>query len=215
MEHCLVAEQVCKTLARRKVLQGVSFTCRGGEVCGLVGQNGAGKSVLLRTLCGLVTPSAGRVLLDGKPLSRTGNPANIGILIEHAELPPELSVGESLRCLAALRKTATPQAIRQAILAVGLDPDCDKPYGRLSLGMRQRALLAQAIFEQPDFLLLDEPTNGIDRESIPQICALIRSQAERGAVVLVASHLRSDLAALCDRCLELREGRIADVEPPC
>ena len=145
----------------QQVIKDLSFQVQEGEYVCVVGENGSGKTMLMRVIAGLVSPSSGQLLFDGK--NRVDADPNIGIMIENASLYPELSGRENLRLLASIRKRATNEEIDQAIRRVGLEPEDKRTFRKYSLGMKQRLMLAQAIMEQPEVLLLDEPTNAIDR----------------------------------------------------
>lgn len=145
-------------------------------------------------------------MFDGK--NRVDADPNIGIMIENASLYPELSGRENLRLLASIRKRATNEEIDQAIRRVGLEPEDKRTFRKYSLGMKQRLMLAQAIMEQPDVLLLDEPTNAIDRKGVELVHQIMSEEAQRGAIVLLASHVDYDIRALCSRVFLIEKGRL-------
>ena len=162
--------------------------------------------MLMRVIAGLVNPSSGQLLFDGK--NRVDADPNIGIMIENASLYPELSGRENLRLLASIRKRATNEEIDHAIRRVGLEPEDKRMFRKYSLGMKQRLMLAQAIMEQPEVLLLDEPTNAIERKGVELVHQIMSEEAQRGAIVLLASHVDYDIRSLCSRVFLIEKGRL-------
>ena len=187
----LEIENLTKTFGTQTVISDISMTLVSGKIYGLVGRNGSGKTMLMRVIAGLVNPSSGQLMFDGK--NRVDADPNIGIMIENASLYLELSGRENLRLLASIRKRATNEEIDQAIRRVGLEPEDKRTFRKYSLGMKQRLMLAQAIMEQPEVLLLDEPTNAIDRKGVELVHQIMNEEAQRGAVVLLASHVDYDI----------------------
>ena len=190
----------------QQVIKDLSFQVQEGEYVCVVGENGSGKTMLMRVIAGLVNPSSGQLLFDGK--NRVDADPNIGIMIENASLYPELSGRENLRLLASIRKRATNEEIDHAIRRVGLEPEDKRMFRKYSLGMKQRLMLAQAIMEQPEVLLLDEPTNAIDRKGVELVHQIMSEEAQRGAIVLLASHVDYDIRSLCSRVFLIEKGRL-------
>ena len=190
----------------QQVIKDLSFQVQEGEYVCVVGENGSGKTMLMRVIAGLVNPSSGQLMFDGK--NRVDADPNIGIMIENASLYLELSGRENLRLLASIRKRATNEEIDQAIRRVGLEPEDKRTFRKYSLGMKQRLMLAQAIMEQPEVLLLDEPTNAIDRKGVELVHQIMNEEAQRGAVVLLASHVDYDIRSLCSRVFLIEKGQL-------
>ena len=202
--NLLEMKKVGKTLNGREILKDINSQFHGGEVCGLRGRNGSGKTMTLRTLAGLLKPTEGEVLYQGKDIYNTdGVDLNIGLVVDGAGLYPELTGRMNLQQLAAIRKQISIAEIDMAIQRVGLDPEDKRTYAKYSLGMRQRILIAQAIMEKPEILLLDEPTNGLDEQGVGMVRDIVIKEAERGAVVVIASHNKEDIDLLCNRVYEL------------
>lgn len=195
--HTLEVKSLFKIIKKIPVLQDISFTLSGGTITGFIGDNGSGKSMLFRTIGGLVAPTSGQILFDNRQMDWRNRP-NIGITNEHVSLFPELTGFQNLKFLADIKKTISVKEIVASITAVGLDPDNPKPFKKYSLGMKQRLLLAQAIMESPDILLLDEPTNGIDKNGVQLFYEIAKKVAAKGAIVMIASHQSNDICALCD-----------------
>ncbi|MCI5975949.1 MAG: ABC transporter ATP-binding protein [Candidatus Faecousia sp.] len=199
---------ISKTLRGAKVLDDVSLTLEGGNIYGLMGENGSGKTMLMRTVCGLVRPDRGTVTFDGQD-RKTAKPV-LGVMIENTALYPDLTGMENLGLFASILRIADKNAQAEAMERVGLDPKDRRTYRKYSLGMKQRLLLAQAIMEKPQVLLLDEPTNAIDAEGVALTHEIMRQEADRGAVVLLASHISADIHDLCCKVYRMDRGRLED-----
>ena len=199
---------ISKTLRGAKVLDDVSLTLEGGNIYGLVGENGSGKTMLMRTVCGLVRPDRGSVTFDGQD-RKTAKPV-LGVMIENTALYPDLTGMENLGLFASILRIADKNAQAEAMERVGLDPKDRRTYRKYSMGMKQRLLLAQAIMEKPQVLLLDEPTNAIDADGAALTHEIMRQEADRGEVVLLASHISADIHDLCCRVYRMDRGRLED-----
>lgn len=199
---------ISKTLRGAKVLDDVSLTLEGGNIYGLMGENGSGKTMLMRTVCGLVRPDRGSVTFDGQD-RKTAKPV-LGVMIENTALYPDLTGMENLGLFASILRIADKNAQAEAMERVGLDPKDRRTYRKYSLGMKQRLLLAQAVMEKPQVLLLDEPTNAIDAEGVALTHEIMRQEADRGAVVLLASHISADIHDLCCKVYRMDRGRLED-----
>ena len=199
-------ENITKQIGTTTILENICLTMKCGQIYGITGENGSGKTMLMRVIAGLVNPSSGQLMFDGK--NRVDADPNIGIMIENASLYLELSGRENLRLLASIRKRATNEEIDQAIRRVGLEPEDKRTFRKYSLGMKQRLMLAQAIMEQPEVLLLEEPTNAIDRKGVELVHQIMNEEAQRGAVVLLASHVDYDIRSLCSRVFLIEKGQL-------
>lgn len=206
----LEAIKVGKTIKDREVLKDVTLSLESGSIYGFVGANGSGKTMLFKVLSGLVKPTTGKIILNGKELHRDFDVLpNMGLILENAGLYPEKTGFQNLRYLAGLRKEVGDDEIREAIKRVGLNPDDKRSFRKYSLGMKQRIIIAQAIMEAPDILFLDEPCNSLDEEGVERIRRIILEEKERGALILLASHMREDIDYLADTVYEVKEGRVS------
>lgn len=204
-------QNVTKRIKENTVLDNVSYTFKSGFVYGLYGQNGSGKTMLLRAISGLINLDSGSIFIDGEKLHyKIEFPPETGIVIENMELLPECSAKRNLQMLAKIKNIADEKDISFSLERVGLDPDSDKKVKKFSLGMKQRLNIAQAIFENQKIILLDEPTNALDEDAVQLIYKIIREEKSRGATIIVATHHKEDLKEVCDVILKIAEGKIVE-----
>lgn len=204
-------QNVTKRIKENTVLDNVSYTFKSGFVYGLYGQNGSGKTMLLRAISGLINLDSGSIFIDGEKLhDKIEFPPETGIVIENMELLPECSAKRNLQMLAKIKNIADEKDIIFSLERVGLDPDSDKKVKKFSLGMKQRLNIAQAIFENQKIILLDEPTNALDEDAVQLIYKIIREEKSRGAMIIVATHHKEDLKEVCDVILKIAEGKIVE-----
>lgn len=188
-----------------------------GEIVGLLGHNGAGKTTVMKMLTGYLEPSAGSITVDGQDVvtHRTEVQRKLGYLPEAAPLYPEMLVQEYLLMMAELRgvpEADRTAAVARAVDATGLHKHLLAPIDTLSRGYRQRVGLAQAIVHKPDVLVLDEPTNGLDPIQVLSIRKLI-TQLRQDATVILSTHILQEVEAVCDRVLVMIDGHLAADAP--
>jgi ABC-2 type transport system ATP-binding protein len=207
----LVLQKASRILAGRTVVRDLDLQLPKGEVLGLLGVNGAGKSTTLRMIAGVLAPSAGVVRVDGEDLQEHPELARrrIGYLPEIAPLHTELTVAEFLAFCARLHGLAgaADTAVARAIERCGLGDVQRRLIGALSKGFRQRVGLAQAILHEPDLIVLDEPASGLDPVQALRLRELVRGLGADHAVVL-STHVLPDVLACCDRVAILHEGQL-------
>lgn len=203
----IVIEKVSKSFGEEQVLKSVTHTFSRGRIHGIVGNNGSGKTVLMKCICGFLHPDAGQILVGGVQIGKDRDfPADIGIIIETPGFLPHLSGFQNLKLLATLKRRANDHTIRAVLAQVGLDPSMKKPVGKYSLGMRQRLGLAQALMEDPELLILDEPLNGLDKHGAAHIRQVIKDLGRDGKTIILASHNQQDIDELCDTVCEMDAG---------
>ena len=204
--------KVTKTFKNEEVLKETTIEFEKEKITGIVGRNGSGKTVLMKIICGLLKPTTGTVVVNGKRIGKDVDfPGDIGIIIETPIFVPYQSAMTNLKNLAAIRGKIKDDRIREVIRMVGLNPDDKKRVGKFSLGMRQRLGIAQAIMEDPSLLVLDEPMNGLDKEGVEDMRQLFKKLKEEGKTILLCSHNAEDIAVLCDEVYEMEKGEIKRV----
>lgn len=190
----------------------VNFVIGRGEVVGLLGHNGAGKTTIMKMMTGFLDPSVGTIRIDSLEIGRDTPTiqARLGYLPENCPVWPDMTVIDYLDYQAALHGVSQerrPRAIAQAIRRTALSEKATRPIHTLSRGYRQRVGVAQAILHEPDIIILDEPTNGLDPTQIRHMRELVRELATK-ATVIVSTHILQEVQAICERVLILRAGRL-------
>lgn len=202
-----------KQFGQQTVLQDVSFQLESGKIHGLVGDNGSGKSVLLKCLCGILPWERGVIRIQGKEMHPgKGTPPLLGLVIEHPGFIGSMSGWRNLKYLAGIRGIAGDAQIKASLEQVGLLHEAKKPVKKYSLGMRQKLAIAQALMEAPDIYLMDEPFNGLDKTSTAAIQKLFMELRAQGKTFLLVSHHPSDISSLCDDVYAMENGSISRKE---
>lgn len=200
-------KDVYKTMKGTQVLKGVNLMVEQGDIVGIRGINGSGKTMVLRAIAGLIRVD-GSVEIGGKKMEPGECPKDIGVLVEMPGFLPEFTGKKNLQLLGMLQEGVTEEDIDEAMNAVGLDPKDRRHYKKYSLGMKERLGIAQAILKKPTLILLDEPTNGIDSDGIQMLEELLRRLKEAGSTIVVTSHDRDFLDAVTSQCYEMTEGSL-------
>lgn len=180
------------------MLDNVSLQVKKGTICGIIGRNGSGKTVLFKCICGLLQINEGSILVDKK---------EIGAIIEEPGFLKQYSGKQNLRLLASMSGKENID-IEKVLKTVGLEHAGRKKVGKYSMGMRQRLGIAQAIMENQSILILDEPMNGLDNKGVDEIRKLILDLKNEGRSIILASHNREDIQILCDQVYEMDNGKI-------
>jgi ABC-2 type transport system ATP-binding protein len=215
----LAARDLAFAYGERKVLDGVSFEIRPGEIFGFLGPNGAGKSTLFGILAGLLPAGGGEILLDGERLDPRTRAlrARLGVVFQEPSLDAKLSVLENLLLGAALFGVPRAEARARAtalLAAAGLADRSGDAAGKLSGGMRRRLELARAVVHRPEVLLLDEPTSGLDAAAFRRTWEALEAERTTSGLTAILTTHRPDEAERCDRLAVLSHGRIVAVESP-
>jgi len=206
-------KKVTKKFKEETVLNDVTLKVSKGEIVGLVGNNGSGKTVLMKCICGFIPIDSGEINVNGKKVGKDVDiPHNLGIIIETPGFLPNFNGYNNLKQLAMIRGKIKKERITEAIELVGLNPRDKKHVGKYSLGMRQRLGLAQAIMEDPDILILDEPMNGLDKDGIVDIREFLLKIKAQGKTILIASHNQQDIDYLCDEVYQMDKGKINKIK---
>ena len=208
MDNIIEVKNVSKNFRETRALDNSSLDFERVKIHGIIGRNGSGKTVLMKCICGFMTPTSGEVLVNGEKVRPSKAQENIGLIIETPGFIGGKSGLRNLQYLLRLRGKSDRSTVENAMRAVGLDPANKKPVRKYSLGMRQRLGIAQAIMENPELLILDEPMNGLDNQGVEDMRGLFAELRERGKTILLASHSNEDIRALCDTVCELDHGRV-------
>ena len=204
-------KNVSKTIDKQQVLKDINLTLEDGKSYAIIGQNGSGKSMLLRLICGLISPDTGSVLINKEELKNNINKYNFGVLIEKPKFLNNLTGFENLEILASINNKINSNDIDQILKSVDLYDEKDKKYRNYSLGMKQKLGIAQALMENPDIILLDEPFSALDKQSTKKIRELILKLKKQDKLIIIATHSKEDVNLLCDEVLEMESGMIEKV----
>ena len=200
-------KDVCKYFGKTQVLDHVNMECRQGEITGIIGRNGAGKTVLFKIICGLLSLDSGEILINGIKRERQADVLpSVGIIIEEPAFLKNYSGIKNLEYLYTINDKNNRRYLESNMEKVGLDPKSKKHVGKYSMGMRQRLAIAQSIMEEPEFLILDEPFNGLDSHGVNEMRELFLELKKRGKVILIASHNSEDINILCDNVYSMESG---------
>ncbi|HEU9210224.1 TPA: ABC transporter ATP-binding protein [Streptococcus pneumoniae] len=207
MNEIIILKNIELKLKKTCVFQNLNFSCKQGEIIGITGANGSGKSVLFKLIAGLYSPSYGEVLINGENIVPERKiPANLGALIEEPGFINYYSGFKNLQYLASIRGVVGNQEINDTLKIVGLYEQKDQKVKIYSLGMRKKLGIAQAIMENPSILLLDEPMNALDKSSVENMRTLFRKlSSEKGTTILIASHSEEDIRILCDKVYAIED----------
>lgn len=205
----IIIDDVSKNIKKLPIITNVSLHLESGKIYGLRGKNGAGKTMLLRLICGLVLPTSGKITIDNLELGKDLSfPDSLGILIENPGLITNYSGIKNLMTLASIKDEIDQHTIIDLMNYFDLDPNDNKKVKNYSLGMKQKIGIISAVMENPKIILLDEPLNGLDEESTQKVLALLTNRKEKGALIIVASHDKEELDFLADEIIEMKAGKV-------
>ena len=191
------------------ILNNINLTFESGNIYGLFGRNGSGKSVFLKLLCGFYTPSEGEILYNGENLNKKLEfPPNTRALIEKPNFFPDLTGFENLKFLAEIQNKITDKEINDILEFLGLEKDKNKKYSKYSLGMKQKLGIAQVLMENPDVIVLDEPFNGVENVTVLKIIDYLKEEAKKGKLIFISTHIMEDLEKLTDNIYYFDNGAI-------
>ncbi len=207
METVIEVKHASKKIKEVQILTDVNLDIQKGKIYGIIGRNGSGKTVLLKSICGFMPLTEGEILQNGKRIGTdTEFIEDAGFIIENPSFLPMKSGYKNLKYLASIRNLADEKRIRECLELVGLAEDADKAVGKYSMGMRQRLGIAQAIMEDPSIIILDEPMNGLDNQGVEEMRTLFLKLKEEGKTFLIVSHNREDIEMLCDHVYMMDHG---------
>ena len=205
----VVLDNVTKKIGPSIIIDQINLELCNENVYGFQGINGCGKTMLMRLIAGLIYPTEGKVLVDGKVLRGENSfPDSMGLLIENPAFLGGYSGLQNLNLLAEINNRITFQDVKETLSRVGLDPEDKKKYKKYSLGMKQRLGIACAIMERPEIIILDEPFISLDEAGVDMLKGIIKEERERGALIILACHDYDILADLADEIFRITAGRI-------
>lgn len=204
----ITINNLTKKFKEEIVLNNINMTLESGNIYGIIGQNGSGKSVLLKIICAFYIPSQGEVLIDNINYCNGKNfPKNLRALIEKNAFLPDISGFNNLKLLAKIENKITDEEINESLKIVNLYEEKDKMFSKYSMGMKQKLGIASALMEDPEIIILDEPFNGIDEESKEKITnELIKIKNNK--IIIITSHIKDEITSLCDHVFEMKNGKI-------
>lgn len=209
MESYIEIKNLTKKIKNNIVLDNINIKLYKGKVYGFRGINGSGKTMLFRAICGLIKPTSGEIIINGKVLHKDISfPESVGVLIENPGFLPNYSGVENLKILSEIKGIIGDKEIEEVLDLVGLDYNDNRKYKQYSLGMKQKLGIAQALMESPELILLDEPTNALDEKSIENILNIIDAERLKGKVILIASHDKENLYKISDYVFKINNGKI-------
>lgn len=206
---------VKKTIGKKEIIKGLSFSIPKGEVFGFIGPNGAGKTTTIRMIVGLMTLTDGDILIQGNSIKTNFKQAirEVGAIVENPEMYPFMTGLQNLKHYARMVPGVTNERIHEVVKLIGLEKAINEKVGRYSLGMRQRLGIAQALLHRPSVLILDEPTNGLDPAGIREIRQHIRKLAtDENVAIIISSHLLSEIEQMCDRIGVIKNGKLIKIQ---
>jgi len=214
MKPIVELKNLSKTIGRKKIIDDLSLSLYPGQITGFLGPNGAGKTTTIRMMVGLMKPSGGDIVIDGKLLADDFEEglSKVGVIVENPEMYKFMSGYKNLLHFARMHDGVTKERINEVINQVGMQNRIHEKVSTYSLGMRQRLGLAQALLHRPKFLILDEPTNGLDPAGIREFRTYLKLIAEtEGVSVFVSSHMLSEIELMCDRIAIIQNGKLVDI----
>lgn len=199
-------KNITKSYDERKILDDVSINFEEGKIYGIIGQNGSGKSVLLKVMSGFITPDQGTIIYDGKDINKEETfPDNTGVLLDNSGF-------DNLKLLATINKTIDDNEIIEELKNVNLLEEKDKKYYKYSLGMRKKLGICQAIMEHQKYVILDEPFSGIDKGSLAMIYDYLKKIKSEGRTLIISTHTSDRAKDLYDEIYELEEGKLNKID---
>lgn len=202
-------DKIDKSFRGNLLFEQASASFESGRIYGIIGHNGAGKSVLFKMICGFIKPDRGLIHIDPKyRAKRSSFPRNFGVIIDRPGYIPGRSGFDNLKKLADIQRIITDKEITDVMQRVGLDPESKQKVKHYSLGMKQKLALAQAMMENQEVLLLDEPFNGLDQASVSNIRDMMLEYKKVGKTILLTSHNKEDIDLLSDHVYQINQRKL-------
>lgn len=207
----IIINHYTKYIKKRKILDNIDLKLESGKIYGFRGQNGCGKTMLMRAIAGLIYPNKGYIEIDGKKLGKEISlPPSIGILIENPAFLDEYTGYNNLKMLSDISCHLSKKQLYHVLELVGLEPRDKRLFREYSLGMRQKLGIAAAIMGEPDIIILDEPINAIDEDGVKKIRQILYDLRDKGKLIIIACHDKAELDYLSDEIYIIENGSIVD-----
>lgn len=198
-----------KKIGNEIILDDINLEFVGGKIYGLIGRNGSGKSMLLKSICGFIKPDIGTIVVDKIDIYKEHTfPKNTAAVLDQSNYMPDLTGFENLKVLASIQNKIGDDEILSALESVNLISEKDKKFKKYSLGMKQKLAIAQALMESPNIIILDEPFNGLEEESANKIRNVLLNEKKKGKLIIIATHIKEDIDSLCDVLYQMKNGKI-------
>ncbi|MBD8067354.1 ATP-binding cassette domain-containing protein [Bacillus sp. PS06] len=211
MNNIIKINNLTKVIKGKYLLKNINLEISSPGVYGIVGRNGSGKSILFKSIAGLLSPTAGSIHIFNKKIGNGSFPESFGAILDTPGFISHYSGYRNLKLLASIQKIASDEDIKRCISIVGLDYNDKTPVKKYSLGMKQRLGIAQSIMENPNLLILDEPMNGLDEDGINDIRNMLLDLKKEGKTLLLASHNSEDIRMLCDAVYKMESGELKEI----
>ncbi|HHT38248.1 MAG TPA: ATP-binding cassette domain-containing protein [Mollicutes bacterium] len=209
MDYKIEVKDLNLTIKSNVILRNINLKIEAGKIYGFIGRNGSGKSMLLKSICGLLKPTTGNVIVDSEDIYKKDIfPSNTRAFIDKPSFIGNLTGFENLKLLADIQNKITDEEIKMALKKCDLEGQMNKKYGKYSLGMKQKLAIASVLMEDPDIMIFDEPFNGVDNKSVEKIRSILLTEKQKGKTILIATHIKEDIDLLCDVIYELDLGEI-------
>ena len=209
MRDIISVSNMTKDYGEGRGIFGFDFSVREGEVFGLVGTNGSGKTMLMRAISGLILPTSGYVEVDGKRIGKDIDfPQDIGVLIENPGFIGSYSGFKNLKLLASLKNKVKDEQICKLMKQLALDPNDEKKYRKYSLGMKQKLGIIAAIMEEPEIIILDEPFNALDEKSCEIVNEMLFKIKANNKIIIIACHDKEELFKIADVVYVIENGEV-------
>ncbi|MGE7625467.1 ABC transporter ATP-binding protein [Viridibacillus sp. NPDC096237] len=208
MTSILHIQNMSKKMDGRLLLKDINLRIDCPGIYGIIGRNGSGKSLLFKTIAGLLVPSEGTIKIFNDNIGKGNFPKDFGALLDTGGFLPHYSGFRNLKLLSSIQNKINDEEIKEVLSFVGLDPDDNTMVRKYSLGMKQRLGIAQAIMEKPKLLILDEPMNGLDEAGVKDFRNMIINYKKRDITILLTSHNPEDISLLCDKVYKMENGQL-------
>lgn len=205
----LEINEVSKTIHKNEILKQITLSMDKGKIYGLWGKNGSGKTMLMRCICGLVFPSAGNILINGKILGKDISfPESVGVLIENPGFIEHYNAMDNLKAIASIEGNVAEDEMLHLMETLELDSTSKKKVKKYSLGMRQKLGIIAAVMGAPKLIILDEPINALDEGSVKKVKQLLDELKEKDSLIIISCHDRYEMEELADEIFYMENGKL-------